>query len=162
MQDHDTAKRARRTAAARIGVTVDAYEARLRVGEKWCGGCKAWHSRDWFGEDTSRGDGLASQCKRSKNARGRSKYQPRPRQRGRRYIPARDGDKLQARGRVNTLVNVGVLPDPNDVACVDCGHLGEGPRHEYDHHRGYAAEHHEDVQAVCSGCHHRRERERQE
>jgi hypothetical protein len=26
-------------------------------------------------------------------------------------------------------------------------------RHEYDHHLGYAAEHHGDVEAVCTVCH---------
>lgn len=31
---------------------------------------------------------------------------------------------------------------------------------EYDHHLGYAAEHHEDVEAVCTTCHHAREVER--
>ena len=42
---------------------------------------------------------------------------------------------------------------------MDCGHeYGSGERrHEYDHHLGYAAEHHEDVEAVCSKCHHARE-----
>jgi hypothetical protein len=33
-------------------------------------------------------------------------------------------------------------------------------RHEYDHYLGYAAEHHEHVQAVCSKCHHEREEKR--
>jgi hypothetical protein len=75
---------------------------------------------------------------------------------------ARDGDREQARGRVNHLVRVGLLPDPNDVPCTDCGHTGTDRRHEYDHHHGYAPAHHEDVQAVCSGCHHRRERARKE
>ena len=73
-------------------------------------------------------------------------------------MPSRDGDKKQARRRVNYLVDIGLLPDPDDVPCVDCGHLGaDGPRHEYDHYLGYSAEHHEDVEAVCSGCHHKRE-----
>ena len=48
------------------------------------------------------------------------------------------------------------MPDPGGVPCTDCGHLGDDLRHEYDHYLGYAAEHHEDVQAVCSQCHHDR------
>lgn len=35
-------------------------------------------------------------------------------------------------------------------------------RHEYDHHLGYGAAHHEHVEAVCSRCHHRRAEERKE
>ena len=55
-----------------------------------------------------------------------------------------------------------MIPSPNEMPCVDCGHIwGEGERrHEYDHYRGYAAEHHETVEAVCSKCHHERERRR--
>jgi hypothetical protein len=40
---------------------------------------------------------------------------------------------------------------------VDCGHTGEGPRHEYDHHKGYAAENHEKVEVVCKACHVKRD-----
>lgn len=77
-------------------------------------------------------------------------------------LPARDGDRLQARHRVNVLVRTGHLPRPNALPCADCGHIwADGERrHEYDHHRGYAAQHHLDVEAVCSTCHHRREEQR--
>ncbi len=46
--------------------------------------------------------------------------------------------------------------------CADCGHVwAEGERrHEYDHHNGYAAEHQLDVEAVCTVCHHAREKAR--
>lgn len=69
--------------------------------------------------------------------------------------PPRDGDKEQARQRVNMDVRFGRRPHPNALPCVDCGHVwAEGERrHEYDHHRGYAAEHHLDVEAVCTTCH---------
>jgi len=49
--------------------------------------------------------------------------------------------------------------------CAQCGRLcgwchayatGER-RHEYDHYLGYAPEHHEHVQAVCTTCHGARE-----
>jgi hypothetical protein len=42
---------------------------------------------------------------------------------------------------------------------VDCGHVwkkGER-RHEYDHYKGYAAQHHYDVEPVCSTCHAKRD-----
>lgn len=148
-------------AAGRVGLTVDEYEAHVDAGEKWCSRCKAWHPLDAFGRDASRGDGRAPSCRESKNRHGRVAYEPKPGpDPGRRFVPARDGDKRQARRRVNHLVDVGLLPHPGDVPCADCGHLGDGPRHEYDHHLGYAAEHHEDVEAVCAPCHHRREVER--
>lgn len=48
---------------------------------------------------------------------------------------------------------------PDDVPCADCGDevFANAYRHEYDHFMGYAAQHHETVQAVCSKCHHSRE-----
>lgn len=76
---------------------------------------------------------------------------------GTRRVDARDGDKKQARDRVAHLVTVGVLPAAASVPCVDCGDLGGVLDHQYDHHLGYAAEHHESVQVVCSQCHKHRE-----
>ena len=52
-----------KTAAKRIGVTLTEYMARLDAGEKWCTDCKAWHDRDLFPTDKSRGDGLAASCR---------------------------------------------------------------------------------------------------
>lgn len=75
----------------------------------------------------------------------------------------RDGDKVQARQRINVLVCTGRLSHPNDYACTDCGHIYiPGERHEYDHHLGYAADHHYDVEPVCAKCHRRRAMERGE
>lgn len=76
----------------------------------------------------------------------------------------RDGDKKQARQRINVEVRTGRRPHPNTVACVDCGHVwktGER-RHEYDHHLGYSAAHHYDVEAVCTRCQRRRSMKRGE
>jgi hypothetical protein len=69
--------------------------------------------------------------------------------------PPRDGDRKQARQRVNVEVRTGYRPHPNNLPCADCGHIwqpGER-RHEYDHHLGYDAEHHLDVEPVCTICH---------
>lgn len=68
---------------------------------------------------------------------------------------ARDGDKKQARQRINVEVKNGIRQHPNAIPCQDCGHVwahGER-RHEYDHYMGYAAKHHGDVQSVCTRCH---------
>lgn len=72
---------------------------------------------------------------------------------------ARDGDKRQARQRTNVEVKTGYRPHPNDLACTDCGHVyvPGGRRHEYDHHKGYAAEHHLSVEPVCTLCHAKRD-----
>ena len=49
---------------------------------------------------------------------------------------SRSGDKKQARHIVNLHVRFGRLPKPNTVPCFDCGHIGPGKRHEYDHYLG--------------------------
>jgi rubredoxin len=69
--------------------------------------------------------------------------------------PGRDGDRLQARARVNQAVQKGDIPAPCDLPCKDCGHVYEPGerRHEYDHHLGYSAKHHLDVESVCTLCH---------
>lgn len=69
--------------------------------------------------------------------------------------PPRNGDKKQARQRINVEVRTGRRPHPNSIPCFDCGHAHRkgGRRHEYDHHLGYAPQHHYDVQVVCTICH---------
>ena len=88
-------------------------------------------------------------------AESQRKYGPQP------YLP-RDGDKRQARQRINVEVRTGHRPHPNALACVDCGHIWSGGerRHEYDHYLGYSAEHHYDVQPVCTLCHANRDNPR--
>lgn len=157
---------ARIRAAKRIGIELDEYVRRVHQGQKWCVNCKDWHPLTEFGRDASRTDGLASACSRSRRDRDRARYVPKlgPRLVGRRFVEAREGDALQARRRVNYLVDVGLLADPDALPCVDCRHEhgDTSRRHEYDHYLGYAAEHHEDVEAVCSRCHHAREVKRRE
>lgn len=70
-------------------------------------------------------------------------------------IPPRDGDREQARQRVNVEVRTGRRPHPNRLRCTDCGHKWERGerRHEYDHAKGYDARHHGYVEPVCTICH---------
>lgn len=149
--------------AARLGLSLDQYAARVDAGEKWCTGCKSWHPVDSFAVDGSRFDGRAARCRESVNSTARSRYLPKP-PRGRRgfQAPTRDGDKLQARRRVNYLVEQGLIPHPNDLPCLDCGDevFPGGPRHEYDHARGYDGENQLYVEPVCTRCHHSREEAR--
>ncbi len=147
--------------AALVGITLHELSARIEAGEKYCWRCRALHPRSAFNVDESRADGLYPACRDSLTANNRAQYRPRPRtsKLGTFFAPNRDGDKKQARSRVNHHVDVGLLPDPNDVPCFDCGHIyatGER-RHEYDHHLGYAEEHQLSVQAVCTTCHRARD-----
>ena len=152
-----------KVAASKAGVSLEEYQRRITTGEKWCTNCRAWHLADAFGIDRTRWDGLVPSCRESKGRRARENYTARPRpEPGRSFVPARDGDSKQARRRVNYFVEAGLMPHPNTLPCVDCGHVWQagGRRHEYDHHLGYNAAHHEDVEAVCTSCHHARERAR--
>lgn len=149
-------------AAVRIGIPLTDYQTRLDAGEKWCHRCRSWLPVARFGADASRGDGRSPACKECQSARHRAAYVPvlvrKPM--GPPRLPRRDGDKRQARSRINHDMRMGQRPNPNTLPCTDCGHLGEDRRHEYDHHLGYAAENHYDVEPVCSRCHHARERGR--
>ena len=71
-----------------------------------------------------------------------------------------EAEKKLARSRLNVAVRTGVLPKPKDLPCVDCGHVwveGQGNRHEYDHHKGYAEQHHLTAEVVCKACHVKRD-----
>jgi hypothetical protein len=152
-----------KTAAKRIGIAEASYRENLAKGLKWCHECSQWHERTKFTSDSSRGDGLSPSCANSRNEKHRKKYIKKPRPLpGRSFVKRRDGDKKQARSRVNYLRKIKLLPDPNSIPCCDCGHVGKNMRHEYDHYLGYAKEHHEHVHAVCTKCHAKRARDRGE
>lgn len=151
-----------KTAARRVGVSFEEYMGRVTAGEKWCMGCRTFHPVAAFGSDAKRSDTLDVVCRTHKNRHARANYvsqatgaKPGP-PRG----AERDNDVRQARRTVNHLIETGELPRPNDVPCTDCGHVyvpGER-RHEYDHYKGYRTGFHTVVQAVCTTCHHARER----
>lgn len=131
---------------------------------KWCTGCKTEHPKTAFGKDSSRGDGLDAKCLMFRKRRYSETFIPSDRMKpmGPAPDPSRDGDKKQARHRVNLHVQNGRLPHPNTIPCYDCLHIwnaGER-RHEYDHYLGYSAENHLEVQSVCTTCHGSRERNR--
>lgn len=138
-----------KTAAKAAGLSVYEYLDFIAHGLKKCSFCKRWLSIDDFNSDKSRGDGKATGCKNCKRALWRIKDMESPQKR----IVRRDGDKKQARARINTDVQLGLRPNPNDLHCVFCGHKGKDHRHEYHHLCGYATEHHYDVVPVCSLCH---------
>jgi hypothetical protein len=149
-------------AAKRAGLTPSQYAARISKGDKWCTLCQKLQPREDFAVDRSRYDGLMPSCKSARSQFNKSRYVPKARERGRSFVPARDGDVKQARRRINYFVEKGLIPSPLSLPCVDCGRTWQpgGRRHEYDHHLGYDAEHHEHVEVVCSDCHHKREHRR--
>jgi hypothetical protein len=150
--------------ARKAGVSAEVCVSREAAGEKWCYACDTWKGVEAFGQDRSRYDGLTPRCCDCRNARQQELHEPNPDPGpfGPPPAPPRAGDKGQAKRRVNVLVRTGRWPRPNDLPCADCGHIWrEGERrHEYDHYKGYASEHHETVEAVCTTCHKRRHKER--
>ena len=98
-------------------------------------------------------------CKKCKNKRMRLAYIPKgpPGRRGW-LVPTRDGDKKQARRRINYLVEQGLIPRPDDLPCMDCADeiFSKQSRHEYDHARGYDSENQLYVEPVCARCHRQR------
>lgn len=137
---------------------------------KWCAQCKTRHPVEAFGKDRTRGDGLAVYCLSSRRTgrpygwHGRPANNPLTGRPGPAPQSPRDGDKAQARQRINVEVRTGRRSHPNTLPCADCGHVhAEGERrHEYDHHLGYAPEHHYSVESVCTTCHSARCWKRQE
>ncbi len=66
-----------RAAATRIGCGAEEYRDRRAAGEKWCGGCRAWHPRADFAANRSSSDGLATICRVSKSAYDADYYRDR-------------------------------------------------------------------------------------
>lgn len=82
-----------------------------------------------------------------------------PRRYGPLPFPPRNGDKKQARQRINVEVRGGRRPHPNTLPCAKCGHVwkdGER-RHEYHHRSGYGPDAHYDVESLCVRCHSKQE-----
>jgi len=76
-----SAEGALKTAAARIGITVEEYRALQAQGLKWCMTCAVWRPVTAFAKDRSRGDGLKSTCNGhyARKAAGPSKAERRQR-----------------------------------------------------------------------------------
>lgn len=143
-----------KAAARKAGISYHDYVGRLSLGLKRCWSCRSWREHASFGSDRSRADGLEMACRDCVKLKHKRFYKNRKPHPGRRVVAARDGDKKQARQRVNYLVVQGLIQNPNSAPCSRCAHSGEDRRHELHHHKGYAAEHHEDVIVLCAKCHH--------
>lgn len=160
-----------KSAATRIGISLEEYQHNLKSGLKWCSGCRNFKNRDFFSSSRGKGDGKHYLCKDCSRIKGRDRYRLKPKEqrlipkeqqkpKGSPIKPPRDGDKRQARRSVNREVAKGNLPHVSKVPCADCGHLGSDRLHEYDHFRGYAGAYHLEVECVCISCHVKREKQR--
>jgi hypothetical protein len=149
-------------AAKRIGISLEEYLIFQSNNLKYCYQCRDWKSSESFNKDTTRADGRSATCRECAKERYNRYYIPKIRTKrpGPLPKPSEDGNKKQARHKVNKLVRNGDLENPNSLPCRDCGHIGDEKRHEYDHYLGYKAENHTDVEVVCSKCHSKRERDR--
>ena len=129
-----------------------------------CSTCGVEKLLSEFCRDASWPHGHAYVCNECRNARQREKYVRKPaRSRcGILLAPTRDGDKRQARARVNHLVEIGAIPRPEDLGCIDCGDMQgfASARHEYDHAKGYDGANQFYVEPVCAHCHRVREEAR--
>jgi len=145
-----TEKGAIMIAAKKAGLSVAEYTNRLAKGLKKCTVCKEWKLLCNFTGDGSRKDGRASKCIDCNRALWVFREITHGPQN---QTPRRNGDKQQARRRINVDINVGIRPNPNSLYCSMCGHIGDDKRHEYHHILGYSPEHHCDVLPLCSACH---------
>lgn len=50
------------SAAVRIGIPVEEYATAMQAGRKWCYACRSFHSRSFFRGNSSKADGLRSEC----------------------------------------------------------------------------------------------------
>lgn len=159
-----TKEGAEKIASQKCGLSVEEYRRRVAIGEKYCYACRRWKLIGTFGADASRHDGHAAVCIECRSEKAKARYVPRQRKSklGERFTAVREGDREQARYRVNHLIKIGRLAKPGNLPCFDCGHTGKDRRHEYDHFEGYSAEKQECVQVVCTVCHSNRSRLRGE
>src|SRR6185369_2731812 len=122
-----TIEGALKIAAKKTNTPLPEYLAKRAAGEKWCYLCRDWHSVSSFGKNKRKADGLDAACRNSRKTQYQQNYESIPQELSRRGqrppTPARDGDKQQARRTVNNAVLSGKLPRPNDLPCMDCGHI---------------------------------------
>jgi len=94
-----------KVAAGKLGISVEKYIQNVQSGLKWCSACRSWLQSDCFGKDKSSFDGKNSRCKICQRALHQKRYKPIAIElrKSREFTtkPSRDGDKSQARAKVN-------------------------------------------------------------
>ena len=119
-------------------------------GLKWCPQCAEFRSRDAFGFDRTRDDGLSGWC-RACRARGEKSRRDANVEQTRQTLRTRyrtDPARWHAHVAVARAVAAGVLTKP--TSCPTCQRQR---RIEAHHHRGYARKNWLDVVWRCRQCH---------
>lgn len=52
-----------KTAARKVGCSVEVWLTRRAAGERWCTTCRHWHDIDTMTRDAGRADGIGLRCK---------------------------------------------------------------------------------------------------
>lgn len=55
-----------RTAATRIGISVELYKQERGAGRLWCSACRTFHAETEFNVDRSRSTGRQARCRKSR------------------------------------------------------------------------------------------------
>jgi hypothetical protein len=151
---------ARKSAAKRLGIPIEDYLEKINLNLKWCSVCQSWQNIHNFNQNRSAHDDKDKICRECRRSFDKARYKPVEQRKPGRSKPSRDGDKRQARNKVNYAVACRKIPAAKTLSCFDCGHIGGDRKHEYDHYKGYAGVNHLDVQCVCVPCHVKREKQR--
>ncbi len=129
-----------KVAAERIGLSLADYLSYIENGLKWCNSCRMWKSRNTFGQDTHRGDGLDAKCLDCRHVKVHKQHMK---------YEANARTKTAAANAVKYAIVKGKLSPPTELPCFRCGTTAE----VYHHHLGYARQYWLDVRAVCKSCH---------
>ncbi len=151
-----------KSAAGKLGISVEEYTRRRDAGERHCWKCKAWKLAAQFppADGPRRVSGKCHECKRVKVRKVRQGPSP---LKGRRMSDeacrnmslARNPQQIQptakvgARNAINRAIRQERILPPASMLCLHCGK----PAREYHHHRGYGPSAALDVQALCRPCH---------
>lgn len=73
-----TAIGAAKTAAKRVGVTLEEYERNVAAGRKWCYRCRVWHTEASRSRRRKSSLKTSRACREAKNAHERTMYAARP------------------------------------------------------------------------------------
>jgi len=103
-----------KVAANKLGISAEQYLQNVKSGLKRCFSCRDWLPSDGFSRDRTTHDGKDNRCKSCRRVVDRQRYErilsELRKPRGFPPKPGRDGDKNQARARVNYAVTRNKLP----------------------------------------------------
>jgi hypothetical protein len=124
----------------------------------WCRECTAEYKREWARANRDK----VRAIKNAYYERNKERIVKDTRAKRKPYSPEdfqkRDRQKVRARTAVNNAVRAGKMPRASELMCADCGN----PADQYDHIGGYEKDNYLNVEAVCTTCHGRRARARDE